>query len=205
MTFVVAAGATSRTGQLVAAIARHRGHRVRALEGLDDPRTVAEAVRDARAIVLIPKRGDAERHARAAVLTLTVAARHHAPGAHLLLVTSFAVGHGPAHGLNRVTAALPGRLAGARALRASGLAWTVLRPTWLTDDPPGAHAVSVTQDPRADGMLARADLAAALVAAAEHPGARGKTFALFNEPGQPRHDWASVFAGHALDSEAVVT
>jgi hypothetical protein len=49
-------------------------------------------------------------------------------------------------------------------------------------------------------MLARADLAAALVAAAEHPHARGKTFALFNEPGQPRGDWARMFAGLAPDA-----
>jgi uncharacterized protein YbjT (DUF2867 family) len=205
MTLVVAAGASSRTGQLVAGIARHRGHHVRSLDALDDPGSVADAVRDARAIVLIPKRGDAERHAHAALRTLTVAAQRLAPTAHLLLVSSFAVGHGPAHPFNRVTASLPGRLAAERSLRASGLPWTVVRPTWLTDDPPGAHAVSVTQDPRADGMLARADLAAALVAATEHPLARGKTFALFNEPGQPTHDWARVFAGLAPESQAVAT
>jgi uncharacterized protein YbjT (DUF2867 family) len=205
MTLLVAAGASSPTGQLVAGIARQRGHDVRLLEALEHPGTVADAVRDARAIVLIPKRGDAERHAHAAVRTLIVAARRLAPAAHLLLVSSFAVGHGPAHPFNRATASLPGRLAAERALRASGLPWTVVRPTWLTDDPPGAHAVSVTQDPRADGMLARADLAAVLVAAAEHPGARGKTFALFNEPGQPTHDWASVLAGLRPDSETVAT
>lgn len=205
MTLVVAAGASSRTGDLVAGIARHRGHQVRALDALDDPGTVADAVRNAHAIVLIPKHGDAERHAHAALRTLTVAAQRLAPAAHLLLVSSFAVGHGPAHPFNRVTASLPGRLAAERALRTSGLAWTVLRPTWLTDDPPGAHAVSITQDPRADGMLARADLAAALVAAAEHPLARGKTFALFNEPGEPTHDWARVFERLAPDDEAVAT
>jgi uncharacterized protein YbjT (DUF2867 family) len=205
MTLLVAAGASSPTGQLVAGIARQRGHDVRLLDALEHPATVADAIRGARAIVLIPKRGDAERHAHAAVGTLIVAARRLAPAAHLLLVSSFAVGHGPAHPFNRVTASLPGRLAAERALRASGLPWTVVRPTWLTDDPPGAHAVSVTQDARADGMLARADLAAALVAAGEHRRARGKTFALFNEPGEPTHDWASVLAGLRPDSEAVAT
>jgi uncharacterized protein YbjT (DUF2867 family) len=102
-----------------------------------------------------------------------------------------------------VTASLPGRLAAERALRASGLPWTVIRPTWLTDDPPGAHGVKLTQDPRADGMLARADLAAALVAAAEDPLARGTTFALFNDPGEPPQDWAPMFADLAPDPEAV--
>jgi uncharacterized protein YbjT (DUF2867 family) len=147
MTLLIAAGPGSRTGRLVAAIARDRGHRVQPLAALDDPDTVADALRDADAVVIIPEPGDAERHAHAAVRTLTVAARRHAPAAHLLLVTSFAVGHGPAHPFNRVTASLPGRLAAERALRASGLAWTVIRPTWLTDDPPGAHAVRVAPGP----------------------------------------------------------
>jgi uncharacterized protein YbjT (DUF2867 family) len=205
MTLLLAAGANSRTGRLVAGIARQRGHDVRSLHALDDPATVAEAVRDAHAVILIPKPGDAERHADGAVRTLIAAARRFAPAAHLLLVSSFAVGHGRAHPLSRATASLPGRLAAERALRASGLPWTVARPTWLTEDPPGAHAVSVTQDPQADGMLARADLAAALVAAAEQPNARGKTFALFNEPGPSVQDWASLFAGLAADSKAVAT
>jgi uncharacterized protein YbjT (DUF2867 family) len=200
MTLVVAG--RSRTGQLVAEIAYGRGRRVRTLDALDEPEAVADTVRNAGAIVLIPTRGNAERHAHAAIRTLIAAARRHAPAAHLLLVTSFAVGQ-PAHPLNRVTASLRGRLAAERALRASGLAWTVARPTWLTDDPSGAHAIRVTQDRRADGMLARADLAAALVAATEQPLARGKTFALFNEPGEPPRDWASLFAAFAPDPEAV--
>jgi uncharacterized protein YbjT (DUF2867 family) len=203
MTFVIAAASSSRTGHLVTGIARERGHCVRALEALEDPVAVADAVSHATAIVLIPKRGDPEQHAHAALLTLVVAAQQRAPAAHLLLVSSFAVGHGEEHPFNRVTGSLPGRLAAESALRASGLAWTIVRPTWLIDDPLGAHAVSVTQDPRADGMLARADLAIALVAAAERAGARGKTFALFNEPGEPPRDWAPVFAALAPDSEAV--
>ena len=205
MRLVVAAGADSRTGRLVAAVASRRGHPVRAVEALDDSVAVADAVRGADAIVLVPERGDAERHAHAAVRTLISAARRSAPGAHLLLVSSFAVGHGEAHPFNRVTGSLPGRLAAERALRASGLARTIVRPTWLTDDPPGAHAVSVTQDPRADGMLARADLAAALVAATDHRAARGKTFALFNEPERPPRDWARLFARLAPDPAAAAT
>ena len=203
MTLVVAAGAGSRTGELVAAVAGRRGEVVRALDALDDPAAVAGAVRGSDAIVLIPERGDPERHAHAAVQTLIAAAHGSAPAAHLLLVSSFAVGHGEAHPFNRVMGSLPGRLAAERALRASGLAWTIVRPTWLTDDPPGAHAVTVTQDPRADGMLARADLAALLVAATEHRVARGTTFAAFNEPGSPPGDWARVLAGLAPDPAAV--
>jgi uncharacterized protein YbjT (DUF2867 family) len=198
MTLVVAAGAGSGTGRLVAAAARRRGHDVRSLDALDDPGAVAETVGDARAIVLIPKRGDAERHAHAAVRSLVDAAR----GAHLVLVSSFAVGHGPSHPFNRATASIAGRAAAERALRASRLPWTIVRPTWLTDDPPGAHALTLTQDPLADGMLSRADLAEVLVAAVEQPAARGTTFAAFNEPGAPPRDWASLFAGLHRDRAA---
>jgi uncharacterized protein YbjT (DUF2867 family) len=202
MTLVVAAGADSRTGQLVAAIAGHRGHQVRSLAALGDPTAVGETLAGADAIVLVPKPGDAERHAHAAVRKLIAAAQRHAPAAHLLLVSSFAVAHGNTHPFNRVTGSLPGRLAAERALRDSGLAWTIVRPTWLTDDPPGAHAIRVTQDPWADGMLARADLATALVAATEQPVARGTTFALFNELGEPPGDWARMFAALASDPQA---
>jgi putative NAD(P)-binding protein len=121
-----------------------------------------------------------------------------AAGAHLVLVTSFAVGHGDAHLLNRIVS-LSGRRAAECTVRASGVSWTILRPTWLTDDPRGAHAVTLTQDRYADGMLSRADLAAAIVAAVEQPSARYKTFAVFNQPGEPPDDWATAFAALAPD------
>jgi uncharacterized protein YbjT (DUF2867 family) len=194
----VVVAAAGRTGSLVARFARRRGHEVRGLQRLDDARAVTEAVRGADAVVLIPRSGDAERHAHAAAVSLTETARRLAPGSHIVLVTSFAVGHGAAHPLNRF-ASLPGRRAAERTVRASGLPWTIVRPTWLTDDPPGAHAVTLTQDPYADGMLARADLAAALVAAVEQPAAHRKTFALFNQPGEPADDWATAFAALAPD------
>jgi hypothetical protein len=74
------------------------------------------------------------------------------------------------------------------------LPYTIVRAAWLTDDPPRAHALTFTQDPRPDGMLARADLAATLVAAIEHRGARNTTFTAFNEPGSPERRWARRFA-----------
>lgn len=43
-------------------------------------------------------------------------------------------------------------------------------------------------------MVARADIAATLVAAVEIPAARATTFALYNEPGEPVADWAVAFA-----------
>jgi uncharacterized protein YbjT (DUF2867 family) len=196
----IVVAAAGRTGSMVAQLARHGGHEVRELERLDDGRALMAAVRGADAIVLIPRRGDPERHAHAAAVTLTEAARRLAPGAHIVLVTSFAVGHGAAHPLNLI-ASLAGRRAAERTVRASGQPWTVVRPTWLTDDPRGAHAVTLTQDPYIDGMISRADLAAALVAAVEVPAARCKTLALFNQPGEPPDDWATAFAALAPDRE----
>lgn len=195
MLVVVAADTISRTGRLVAQHARRRRHRVRMLSALDDAATVEGTARAADAIVLIPQRGDAERRAH----TLISAAQR---GAHVLLVSSFAVGYGAAHAFNRVTGALPGLLGAERALRSSGLPHTVVRATWLTDDPPRAHALSLSQDPRADGMLARADLAETLVAAIEQPAARATTFALFNEPGGPERDWQRWFARLTPDPPA---
>jgi uncharacterized protein YbjT (DUF2867 family) len=191
---VVAAEETSATGRLVARRLRRRGHRVRRLLALDDPAATADTVRGAQAIVLVPHRGDTERHGQAAARALIAAAD---PGAHLLLVSSFAVGHGAAHPFTRVIG--PGLGAAEDALRASGRPYTIVRAAWLTDDPPRAHALTFTQDSQADGMLARADLAATLAAAVEHPGARGTTFTAFNEPGSPGRRWVSRFARLELD------
>lgn len=200
MTLLVAAGARSRTGHLLAAMAERRGVRVLTAVGEDAAMT---AMGDARAVIVIPEPGDAEIHAHIATRSLIAVARRHAPHVHLLLVSSFAVGHGSAHPVNRVTGSLPGRLAAERALRTSGLHYTIVRPTWLTDDPPGAHAVSVSQDPHVDGMLARADLAGVLLAAVDNPTARAKTFAVFNEPGEPDNEWAPAFARLAADPDTV--
>jgi hypothetical protein len=51
-------------------------------------------------------------------------------------------------------------------------------------------------------MLSGADLAAALMAAVERPAARGKTFALLNQPGAPPDDWAASFAALTTHGDA---
>jgi uncharacterized protein YbjT (DUF2867 family) len=197
MTTVVVV-ANGRTGALVAQLAAARREAVRVL---DDRKvsTSTRALAGAAAVVLVPRPGDAERNAHETATALIHATRGVAPDAHLLLVSSFAVGHSADHPFNRATGSRAGRLSAERAVRASGLPWTIVRPTWLTDDPAGAHAVTLTQDPLADGMIARADLASAVVAAIEHPGARHTTFALFNQPGPPPVDWEAMFAGLKRD------
>jgi uncharacterized protein YbjT (DUF2867 family) len=196
---VVLADAGSRTGQLVSGLTERRGHAVRRAPVPGTGSADLVQLRGADAIVLIPA---GARGAGAMTRRVLDEALRLEPGVHLLLVSSFAVGHGPRHPLGRVTGALPDLVEAERALRAGPAPYTIVRPTWLTDDPPGAHAITLTQDARADGMLARADLATTLVAAVEQPSARGRTFAVFNEPGEPPRTWEASFTALTADAEA---
>jgi uncharacterized protein YbjT (DUF2867 family) len=196
---VVFAGGGSRTGQLVSELTERRGHAVRRVPApVTGPADLVQ-LHGVDAIVLIPT---GARGAGATTRWLRDEALRLAPGAHVLLVSSFAVGHGPRHPLGRVTGALPDLVEAERTLRAGPAPYTIVRPTWLTDDPAGAHAITLTQDARADGMLARADLAATLVAAVEQPFARDRTFALFNEPGEPPREWGALFTALSPDTQA---
>jgi uncharacterized protein YbjT (DUF2867 family) len=84
---------------------------------------------------------------------------------------------------------------GEQALRESALGYTIVRPGWLTDDPGGRQALRLEQGDTGDGQVARADVAEAVAHALTHPEARGKTFELYGEPGEPPTDWAPLFAG----------
>ena len=86
------------------------------------------------------------------------------------------------------------RARGEQALRDSGLAQTIVRPSWLTDDPGGRQALRLEQGDTGDGQVARADVAEAVAQALTHPEARGKTFELYGEPGAPPTDWGSLFS-----------
>jgi uncharacterized protein YbjT (DUF2867 family) len=83
---------------------------------------------------------------------------------------------------------------GEQTLRDSALAHTIVRPSWLTDDPGGRQALRLEQGDTGDGRVARADVAEAVAQALAHPEARGKTFELYGEPGEPPTDWAALFA-----------
>ncbi|MEY2230988.1 NAD(P)-binding oxidoreductase [Streptomyces sp. BF23-19] len=211
MARIVVVGSPYRagSGRIIASAAAERGHTVRYVGDLGDPArpedlgelTDAAAVLEGvEAVVLVPRRGDARVHTERATRVLLEQVRRHAPGAHFVLFSSFAVGHGPAHPLNRINdTLLPARVAAERLVRTSGLPYTVVRPTWMTDDPPGSHALTLTQHPYGDGMVARSDMAAAIVAAIEEPAGRYTTFSLFNEPGTPVADWAAAFAALRRD------
>ncbi|MER5537745.1 NAD(P)-binding oxidoreductase [Streptomyces mirabilis] len=192
---VAASGYPGSLGLLVMAHARERGHKVTELHDLRNQEAVRAALARTDAVVLIPRRGNAWQDAHGAVVTLAEAADTLDTAPHLVLLSSFAVGHGPMHPLNRTDPSLlPGRVAAEHATRTGRLPYTIVRPVWFSEDPARSHALTLTQDPRTDGMISRADLAATLIAAVEQPAARGTTFGLYNEPGPPLTDWASDFA-----------
>jgi uncharacterized protein YbjT (DUF2867 family) len=198
----ICVSARGRTGSLLVDQARGVGHTVSLLDELDDPALLRSKLQGADGVILIPRRGH-EGRTQQTTLRLIDAIRTAARSAHFVLVTSFAVGHGLAHPLNRLGNAFAARCAAESELHASHVAWTILRPTWLTNDPPGAHAITLTTDPQADGMLARADLAAACLAALANREARSVTCAVFNEPGRPVGDWAGAFARAKTDGRGM--
>lgn len=85
------------------------------------------------------------------------------------------------------------------ALRDSGLPYTIVRPSWLTGGPGGREGVRLEQGDSGDGRVSREDVAEACVEALLNEEARGKTFELYNETGEPPSDWAALFA--ALDDD----
>ncbi|MGW6577028.1 NAD(P)-binding oxidoreductase [Streptomyces sp. NPDC054945] len=211
MARIVVVGSPYRagSGRIIARTATDRGHTVRYVGDLGDATRpgdlgeltdAATVLEGADAVVLVPRRGDARVHTERATRVVLEQVRRHRPGAHFVLFSSFAVGHGPAHPLNRIDdSLLPARVAAERMVRTSGLPYTVVRPTWMTDDPPGSHALTFSQHPYGDGMVARSDMATAIVAAIEEPAGRCTTFSLFNEPGAPVADWAAAFAALRRD------
>jgi uncharacterized protein YbjT (DUF2867 family) len=83
---------------------------------------------------------------------------------------------------------------GEEALRASGAPYTIVRPSWLTDEPGSRGALRAEQGDTGDGQVTREDVAEATVQALAQPAARGKTFELYNAEGAPETDWPALFA-----------
>ena len=167
---------------------------------VDEPQDGPElraALDGAGAAILIPARTVASLTAQ--VHAVLEAISDPATGPHVILVTGFSIGHGCEHTLNT-----PERLADRRRaealVRRSGAPYTIVRPTWLTSDPPGHYAVTLTQDPLADGMIARADLAVVCLAAITEPASRGTTFAVFAQPGGAPRSWTPLFSALHRDA-----
>jgi hypothetical protein len=129
---LVIAGGSNGTGLELARLAGATGREARIV---DDPAPGAElraALDGAEAVALIPARtvGSLAAQVKAALDTLGDSAG--AP--QVVLVTGFSIGHGLEHALNT-----PERLADRRRaeslVRASGVPYTIVRPTWLAAPP----------------------------------------------------------------------
>ena len=114
---------------------------------------------------------------RAAAVLLAEAAR--AAGVHrYLLVSSTGVDDPPRPGTDEVWAAyLAAKKAAEEAIRASALAWTILRPGALTDDP-GTGRVLLAPPPVPPAEVTRDDTAAVLVALLDTPATAGQVLEL---------------------------
>jgi uncharacterized protein YbjT (DUF2867 family) len=114
---------------------------------------------------------------RAAAVLLADAAAQ-AGVARYLLVSSTGVDAPPAPGTDEVWAAyLRAKKAAEDAIRATDLAWTILRPGRLTDDP-GTGKVLLAPPPVERGDVTRADTAAVLAALLDAPGTAGQVLEL---------------------------
>jgi uncharacterized protein YbjT (DUF2867 family) len=94
--------------------------------------------------------------------------------------------------------ALEWRYKGEQHLRASGLAYTIVRPAGLTDEPGGTKGVKIWQgdDWRAHlrKTISRDDLAQVLIESLRNPGARNASFEITNEAGEPPATWRAQMA-----------
>jgi uncharacterized protein YbjT (DUF2867 family) len=114
---------------------------------------------------------------RAAAVLLADAASQ-AGVARYLLVSSTGVDAPPAPGTDETWAAyLRAKKAAEDAIRDTGLAWTILRPGRLTDDP-ATGRVLLAPPPVERGAVTRADTAAVLAALLDTPGTAGLTLEL---------------------------
>ena len=120
----------------------------------------------------------------------------------VVLVSSAGVTQ-PDHPLNKMfDNVLRWKAEGEAALRAAGVAYTIVRPGGLTDADTGPGAVRLEQGDRGTGFIPRADVARICVAALREPAARNRTFEAYAGGGSAPPDFARLFGALAADAAA---
>jgi uncharacterized protein YbjT (DUF2867 family) len=189
-----------RDGAAVKVLSRHPDRVPDGVEAIAGDITRPDSVRDAAAgvdsIVIVVESAmndDGSPNAPTAVHdTGTANVIAAADGRHVVMVSQIYITRPEAFPAAAEVIAARGR--GEQALRDSGVPYTIVRPSWLSDDPGGQQALRLEQGDTGDGQVTRQDVAEAVVQALDRPQARGKTFELYGEPGEPRGDWAALFA-----------
>lgn len=166
--------------------------------------TVAEAMRDVTACVLIVESANSDaapdgpkqvhyegtRHALAAAR----------PATHIVLVTQIYVTRPDRY--PEVRTVIHWRNMAEQAVRASGRPYTIVRPSWLTNEPGGHAAIRFEQGDTGEGQISREDVAEVCIQSLLHSEARGKSFEIYNQQGEPPTEWGALFAGLKQDAIA---
>jgi uncharacterized protein YbjT (DUF2867 family) len=223
---VLVIGATGSIGRLVVDEAIRQGHDVRVLVrdlrrakalpsaasrvvgDLTRPETLVAAVDGIEAIVFTHGadgggKAGAEQVSYGGVRNMLAALRGRR--ARIALMTAIGVTNRTGS-YNRSTEAHDWKRRSERLIRASGLPYTIVRPGWFDYNAPNQHRLVFLQgdtrragDP-SDGVVARAQIAQALVRSLTSESAICKTFELVAERGPATEDFEAAFA--TLDADA---
>ncbi len=225
MLTVLCVGATGSVGRHVVEEALRQGHSVRALVRdraraaglpvqadivvgeLTQPDTLARAVAGVNAIVFTHGSNGGKADTQAidygGVRNVLLALRGHK--VRIALMTAIGVTD-RVGSYNRRTEAHDWKRRSERLVRASGNAYTIVRPGWFDYNDANQHRLVMLQgDTRhtgtpADGVIARRQIAGALVASLTMEQARNKTFELVAEIGPEPRDLAPLFTAVTADS-----
>ncbi|MFJ9216984.1 SDR family oxidoreductase [Streptomyces sp. NPDC102383] len=207
-------GGAGRTGVLITRRLLEEGHQVRVISrdphrgvlpsGVETHRAdvryadvLEPALRGVGGIVFAVEPGTADSGPQSPETTVydgvrNVLAAADGNGPHFVLISQIFVTRRE-HPMNAYGRLLDWRLRGEDEVRASGLPYTVVRPSWLTDDEVAGARVRLEQQDRGNGWVSRRSVAEACVQALRLPTASGTTFEIYNEPGQAPTDWGPVF------------
>ena len=213
---VLVIGATGRTGRLIVSELLSRKHEVRGLtrnvqraregnssvEGvqgdLRKPSTFKNIVNGVDRIVFaagsssyldptnIPQKVEFE--AVAALIDLGVATKVK----HVTLMSSAGVGHADPQATEGFAGLLRWKSDAESYLRNSGLSYTIVRPSALTEEPGGRSGIALAQGDAVFANLihtSRADVAKVIVETLFNPAAQRKTFEMYNGVTKDLDDW----------------
>lgn len=191
-------------GQVVRIMARHArpGNDV-VIGDITDGACVAEAMKGVAGVIIIVESGEQDHgpnsprrvHYEGILHVLEAATSQ----TSIVLVTQIYITRPERY--PEVRSIIYWRGQGEAALRASGNPYTIVRPSWLIDQPGGHSALCLEQGDTGEGKVGREDIAEVCVQALLHPEARGKTFEVYAQPGTPPNDWARGFKQLASDKK----